>query len=83
MMKFLDHWGPRLILPAAALLALPFMDPGSWLKLGVAGLAMGMMLFLMASGLTLRRRPGAEKKSAREGDFHRWQKRLESLMIGS
>ena len=53
MTSFLDHWGPRLILPAVALLALPFMDPGSWIKLGVAGLAMGMMLFLMASGLTL------------------------------
>jgi branched-chain amino acid transport system permease protein len=52
-MRYLDHWGPRLILPAVALLALPFMDPGSWVKLGVAGLAMGMMLFLMASGLTL------------------------------
>lgn len=48
-----DLWAPRLILPAAALVALPFMEPGSWVTLGVAGLAMGMMLFLMASGLTL------------------------------
>src|SRR5437588_13059133 len=44
-----------LLLPAAlALIALPFIPSGStWLTLTVAGLAMGMMIFVMASGLTL------------------------------
>jgi len=46
-------WLP-LLLPALALLALPFVGSGStWVTLTVAGLAMGMMIFLMASGLTL------------------------------
>ncbi|SCY73095.1 branched-chain amino acid ABC transporter permease [Microvirga guangxiensis] len=45
---------PLLIVPALALLALPFVGSGStWVTLTVAGLAMGMMIFLMASGLTL------------------------------
>ena len=45
---------PLLILPVIALLALPaIMDLPAWLTLTVAGLAMGMMIFLMASGLTL------------------------------
>jgi len=47
-------WLPLLLLPALALLALPFVGSGStWVTLTVAGLAMGMMIFLMASGLTL------------------------------
>jgi branched-chain amino acid transport system permease protein len=39
--------------PAAALIAAPFMDGDTWLTLTVAGVAMGMMLFLMSAGLTL------------------------------
>jgi branched-chain amino acid transport system permease protein len=47
-------WLPLLLVPALALLALPFVGSGStWVTLTVAGLAMGMMIFLMASGLTL------------------------------
>ncbi|KAB0266965.1 branched-chain amino acid ABC transporter permease [Microvirga brassicacearum] len=47
-------WLPLLLVPALALLALPFIgNPSSWVTLTVAGLAMGMMIFLMASGLTL------------------------------
>lgn len=47
-------WLPLLIIPALALLALPFVgSPSTWVTLTVAGLAMGMMIFLMASGLTL------------------------------
>ena len=44
-----------LLLPAAlALIALPFIPSSStWLTLTIAGLAMGMMIFVMASGLTL------------------------------
>lgn len=44
-----------LLLPAAlALAALPFVgSPSTWLTLTIAGLAMGMMIFIMASGLTL------------------------------
>ncbi len=45
---------PLLLIPALALLALPFVgSPSTWVTLTVAGLAMGMMIFLMASGLTL------------------------------
>jgi branched-chain amino acid transport system permease protein len=47
-------WLPLLLVPALALLALPFIgSPSTWVTLTVAGLAMGMMIFLMASGLTL------------------------------
>ncbi|MBF9194730.1 branched-chain amino acid ABC transporter permease [Microvirga terrestris] len=47
-------WLPLLLVPALALLALPFVgNPSTWVTLTVAGLAMGMMIFLMASGLTL------------------------------
>jgi branched-chain amino acid transport system permease protein len=47
-------WLPLLLIPALALLALPFVgSPSTWVTLTVAGLAMGMMIFLMASGLTL------------------------------
>jgi branched-chain amino acid transport system permease protein len=44
-----------LLLPALlALAALPFVgSPSTWLTLTIAGLAMGMMIFIMASGLTL------------------------------
>ncbi len=47
-------WAPLVLIPAVALAALPLIGsmPG-WLTLTVAGLAMGMMIFIMASGLTL------------------------------
>jgi branched-chain amino acid transport system permease protein len=45
---------PLLILPALALLALPLVGSfPTWVTLTIAGLAMGMMVFIMASGLTL------------------------------
>jgi branched-chain amino acid transport system permease protein len=47
-------WIPLLLVPALMLAALPlFGDPSAWVTLTLAGLAMGMMIFLMASGLTL------------------------------
>ena len=47
-------WKPLLLVPALALLALPLVgSPSSWLTLTVAGLAMGMIIFIIASGLTL------------------------------
>jgi len=44
---------PLVLIPAIALIALPFISASTWLTLTVAGLAMGMMIFIMASGLTL------------------------------
>jgi branched-chain amino acid transport system permease protein len=44
---------PLLLAPALALAVLPFMSLPTWITLTVAGLAMGMMIFIMASGLTL------------------------------
>ena len=44
---------PALVLPLLALAALPMMSFSTWLTFTIAGVAMGMMLFLMASGLTL------------------------------
>lgn len=45
---------PLLLVPALALAMLPFVgDFPAWVTLTVAGLAMGMMIFIMASGLTL------------------------------
>jgi len=44
---------PYLVLPALALAALAVMSFPAWLTLTVAGIAMGCMLFLAASGLTL------------------------------
>jgi branched-chain amino acid transport system permease protein len=47
-------WLPIVLVPAVALAALPLIGGVSgWLTLTVAGLAMGMMIFVMASGLTL------------------------------
>ena len=47
-------WIPVLLVPALALAALPFVSSApTWVTLTVAGLAMGMMIFIMASGLTL------------------------------
>jgi branched-chain amino acid transport system permease protein len=45
---------PLLLVPALMLLTLPLMGSFStWLTLSVAGLAMGMIVFVIASGLTL------------------------------
>ncbi len=44
---------PLLLVPALALAVLPFVSLPTWVTLSVAGLAMGMMIFIMASGLTL------------------------------
>src|SRR5919108_3920761 len=44
---------PLVLVPAIALATLPFVSGSTWLTLTVAGLAMGMMFFIMASGLTL------------------------------
>lgn len=47
-------WKPLLLVPALALLALPLVgSPSTWLTLTAAGLAMGMIIFIIASGLTL------------------------------
>ncbi|MEZ0170157.1 branched-chain amino acid ABC transporter permease [Microvirga sp. TS319] len=47
-------WLPILLVPVLALAALPLVGSfPAWVTLTVAGLAMGMMIFLMASGLTL------------------------------
>lgn len=48
-----DIW-PLILVPALALLMLPLVGSfPTWVTLTVAGLAMGMMIFIMASGLTL------------------------------
>ena len=45
---------PLALVAALALLALPVIgSPSTWLTLTVAGLAMGMIVFIIASGLTL------------------------------
>ncbi len=45
---------PLLLVPALVLLALPLIGAfPAWITLTLAGLAMGMMIFIMASGLTL------------------------------
>lgn len=55
MTNTLDRFGGVNLLPVAvALVAFALIGaPASWITLTVAGLAMGMMLFLMASGLSL------------------------------
>ncbi len=48
------NWIPLALVPALALAALPLVPSlPTWVTLTVAGLAMGMMIFIMASGLTL------------------------------
>jgi branched-chain amino acid transport system permease protein len=45
---------PLLLVPVLALAALPLVgDVSTWVTLTVAGLAMGMIIFIIASGLTL------------------------------
>jgi branched-chain amino acid transport system permease protein len=46
-------WIPVALIPVIAAAALAFISGPTWLTLTVAGLAMGMMIFMMASGLTL------------------------------
>ena len=47
-------WKPMALVPVLALGVLPFIGSGStWVTLTVAGLAMGMIIFIIASGLTL------------------------------
>lgn len=51
--KDLD-WKPLALVPVLALVVLPFVgSPETWVTLTVAGLAMGMIIFIIASGLTL------------------------------
>jgi branched-chain amino acid transport system permease protein len=54
-LKQLDFdWKPLVLVPLLALLVWPFIGSSStWLTLTVAGLAMGMIIFIIASGLTL------------------------------
>jgi len=44
---------PLLLVAAVAFAALPFISASTWVTLTVAGLAMGMIVFIIASGLTL------------------------------
>ena len=47
-------WIPLALLAGLAVLALPLIgSPGSWATLTLAGLAMGLIIFIIASGLTL------------------------------
>ena len=47
-------WRPLVLVPLLAAAALPLVgNPTTWITLTVAGLAMGMMIFVIASGLTL------------------------------
>ena len=47
-------WIPLLLPVALALAMVPFIgSPSTWVTLTIASLAMGMMIFIMASGLTL------------------------------
>jgi branched-chain amino acid transport system permease protein len=54
-MNALDFdWKPMALVPVLALLVLPFIGSTStWVTLTAAGLAMGMIIFIIASGLTL------------------------------
>ncbi len=54
-MKNLDFdWKPLVLVPLLAVLVFPFIGSSStWLTLTMAGLAMGMIIFIIASGLTL------------------------------
>ena len=54
MNKVAFDWRPLALVPALMLLAFPLVGSGStWLTLTVAGLAMGLIIFVIASGLTL------------------------------
>jgi branched-chain amino acid transport system permease protein len=49
----MNRAAPVLAVLLVALLPVPFMDPRTYLTLTIAGLAMGALIFLVASGLTL------------------------------
>ncbi len=50
----MKDWIPIALVPAIAIAAFPLVpSTPTWVTLTVAGLAMGMMIFIMASGLTL------------------------------
>jgi branched-chain amino acid transport system permease protein len=50
----LEPWTPLLLVPVLVALGwLLIASPTSWLTLTVSGLAMGMMIFVIASGMTL------------------------------
>lgn len=50
----IDTRAPVLLVPVLALIGfISIPDPSTWLTLTAAGLAMGMMIFLMAAGLTV------------------------------
>jgi len=49
----LQRWAPYAVTPLLVIAVLPAMGLTAWVTLTIAGLTMGMMLFLMASGLTL------------------------------
>lgn len=52
-LKVID-WKPLVLVPLLSIIALPLVgSPSTWLTLTVAGLAMGMIIFIIASGLTL------------------------------
>jgi branched-chain amino acid transport system permease protein len=47
-------WKPMALVPLLALAVLPLVgDASTWVTLTIAGLAMGMIIFIIASGLTL------------------------------
>ena len=53
-MNLAFDWKPMALVPVLALLVFPFIGSAStWVTLTVAGLAMGMIIFIIASGLTL------------------------------
>ncbi|MFN6976623.1 MAG: branched-chain amino acid ABC transporter permease [Gemmobacter sp.] len=50
----MEPWWPALLVPALVILGfLAIPNTPSWLTLTVSGLAMGMMIFVIASGMTL------------------------------
>ncbi len=52
--KAVFDWRPLALLAGLALAALPLIgSPSTWLTLTIAGLAMGLIIFIIASGLTL------------------------------
>jgi branched-chain amino acid transport system permease protein len=54
MNKFDFDWKPLTLVPLLAVLVMPFIGSiSTWLTLTAAGLAMGMIIFIIASGLTL------------------------------
>jgi branched-chain amino acid transport system permease protein len=53
LVRQFHRWAPYALTPFIVLVALPVMGVGPWLTLTVAGFSMGILLFLVASGLTL------------------------------